>query len=79
MKRPPPRLNLRQRDLHRVAVMVLGGADHHEQLGAVQVRPAELPEAAADGVDHPGRHVDRAEAAVRRVVGRAELAREQTR
>ena len=72
-------LELRQRDLHRVAVMVLGGADHHEQLGAVQVRPAELPEAAADGVDHAGGHVHRAEAAVRRIVGRAELAREQSR
>jgi hypothetical protein len=58
-------------------VVVLGGADHHEELGAVQVGPAELPEAAADGVDHAGGHVHRAEAAVRRVVGRAELAREQ--
>jgi hypothetical protein len=70
-------LELAQRDLHRVAVVVLGGADHHEQLGAVQVRAAEFPEAAADRVDHAGGHVDRAEAAVRRVVRRAELAREQ--
>ena len=70
-------LELADRDLHRVAVVVFGGADHHEQLGAVQVGAAELPEAAADGVDHAGGHVDRAEAAVRRVVGRAELAREQ--
>ena len=77
MKRPPCALELRQRDLHRVGVVVLGGADHHEQLGAVEVGPAELPERAADRVDHAGGHVHRAEAAVRRVVGRAELAREQ--
>jgi len=47
------------------------------KLGAVEVGAAELPEAAADRVDHAGRHVDRAEAAVCGVVGRAELAREQ--
>ena len=70
-------LELRDRDLQRVRVMVLGGADHHEQLGALEVRPAEFPEAAADRVDHAGGHVHRAEAAVRRVVRRAELAREQ--
>ena len=58
-------------------MMVLGGADHHEELRALEVGPAELPERAADRVDHAGGHVDRAEAAVRRVVGRAELAREQ--
>ncbi len=74
---PARALELRQRHLHRVAVMVFRGADHHEQLGALQVGPAELPEAAADGVDHAGGHVHRAEAAVRRIVGRAELAREQ--
>ena len=70
-------LELAQRDLHRVAVVVLGGADHHEQPGVVEVGAAELPERAADRVDHPGSHVHRAEAAVRRVVGRAELTREQ--
>jgi hypothetical protein len=70
-------LELADRDLHRIAVVVLGRADHHEQLGALEVGPAELPEAAADGVDHSRGHVHRAEAAVRRVVGRAELAREQ--
>ena len=72
-----PALELRDRDLQRIRVVVLGGADHHEQLGAVEVRPAELPEAAADRVDHAGGHVHRAEAAVGRVVRRAEIAREQ--
>ncbi|MBV6477134.1 MAG: hypothetical protein MOGDAGHF_02816 [Rhodocyclaceae bacterium] len=70
-------LEFRQRDLHRVGVVVLRRADHDEELGAVEVRPAELPEGAADGIDHAGGHVHRAEAAVRRVIGRAELAREE--
>ena len=65
------------RGLERVAVVVLGGAQHHEQLRALEVGAAELPERAADGVDHARGHVHRAEAAVRGVVGRAELAREQ--
>ena len=73
---PAAALELAERDLERVGVMVLGGADHHEQPGAVEVRPAELPERAADRVDHARGHVDRAEAAVRRVVRGAELARE---
>ncbi len=30
--------------LERIGMMVLGGADHHEQFGAVQIGPAELPE-----------------------------------
>ena len=72
-------LELGDRDLQRIRVVILGGADHHEELRAVEVGAAELPERAADRVDHPGRHVDRAEAAVRRVVGRAELPREKTR
>ena len=76
---PARALELRDRDLERVGVMVLGGADHHEELRAVEVGPAELPERAADGVDHPRGHVHRAEAAVGGVVGRAELAREQAR
>ncbi len=67
MSRPPPRLNS----------PVLGGADHHEQPRAVEVGAAELPERAADRVDHPGGHVDRAEPAVRGVVRRAELACEE--
>ncbi len=69
-------LELGDRDLQRVGVVVLGGADHHEQLGAIEVGAAELPERAADRVDHARGHVDRAEAAMRGVVGRAELARE---
>ncbi len=79
MKRPPARLNFDSAIFIGIAVVVLGGADHHEQLGAVQVGSAELPEAAADGVDHAGGHIHRAEAAVRGIVGRAELAREQAR
>ena len=72
-----PALEFRDRDLHRIGVMVLGRAYHHEQLGAFQVRPAEFPERTADRVDHAGGHVHRTEAAVRGIIGRAELAREQ--
>ena len=70
-------LELGERDLHGVAVVVFGSADHHKQLGAVQVGAAKLPEAAAHGVNHAGGHVDRAKAAVCRVIGGAELARKQ--
>lgn len=72
---PAASLELGDRHLERVRVMILGGTDHHEQLGAVEVGSAELPERSADRVDQAGRHVDRTEAAVRRIVGRAELAR----
>ncbi|TXT23551.1 MAG: hypothetical protein FD134_2071 [Gallionellaceae bacterium] len=57
--------------------MILGGADHDEYFCAIEIRAAKLPERAADGVDHAGRHVHRAEAAVRGIVGCAELTREQ--
>ncbi len=74
---PAVAFELGERNLHRVRVMVLRGADHHEQLGAVEIGPAEFPERTADRVDQPRGHVHRTEAAVRGVVGRAELAREQ--
>ncbi len=77
-KTPPIALELGQCRLHRVGVVVLGRAYHHEQLGAFQIRAAELPERAADGVDHPGGHIDRAKATVRGVVGRAKLPGKQT-
>ena len=70
---PAAALELGDLDLERIGVVVLGGADHDEQLGALQVRPAELPERAADAVDHAGGHVHRAETAMGGVVGRAEL------
>ncbi len=71
-------LEFRQGDLQRIGVMVFRRADHDEQLGTFQIGAAEFPERTADGVDHARGHVHRAEAAVRRIVGRAELAREQT-
>ena len=58
-------------------MMILGGAEHHEQARTLEVGPAEFPERAADGVDHAGGHVDRAETAVGGVVRRAELLGEQ--
>ncbi|OIQ70942.1 hypothetical protein GALL_474420 [mine drainage metagenome] len=64
-------------NFHRVAVMVFGGADHHEQARPFQIGTAELPETPAHGVDHAGGHVHRTEPAMRCIVGRAELAGEQ--
>ncbi|CAB3774301.1 hypothetical protein LMG29542_07706 [Paraburkholderia humisilvae] len=58
-------------------MVIFRGADHQKQLGAVEIRAAEFPERATDGIDHAGRHVGRAEAAVRRVVRRAVLLSEQ--
>jgi len=67
-----PRLQLADADLDGVRVMVLRHAEKNEELRALPVRGAELPEGAAHRVDARRRHVDRAEAAMRRVIGRAE-------
>src|SRR5262245_35585565 len=53
--------------------MVLGDADHQEIASVLPVRLAEFPERAANRREPGGRHVDGAEAAMRGVVGRAEL------
>ena len=66
-------------NLHRVAVVVLRRADHHKQLGVIQVWPAKFPKAATNGVNHARRHVDRAKPAMRGVIGCTELARKQAR
>src|SRR6185312_8527671 len=50
-------------------------AEEQEEARMLPIRLAELPERAADGVEPGGRHVDRAEAAMRGVVRRPELAR----
>ena len=65
----------RQRDLDRVRIMVFGDAEHHEEPGARPIGLAELPEAAAERVHAGGRHIDRAEAAMRGEVRRPELRR----
>ncbi len=68
-------LEAAQAHLDRVGVMILGDAEDHEELGLFPVGGAEFPERAAQRVDAGGRHVDRAEAAMRGVVRRAELLR----
>ena len=70
---PALALELADGDLQRVGVMVLGGADHDEELGPLQVRPAELPEGAANGVDQPRRQIDGAKTPMGGVVGGAKL------
>jgi hypothetical protein len=47
----PARLETAQADLDGVRVVVLGHAEEEEQLGALPVGRAELPEGAAQGVD----------------------------
>ena len=68
-------LQLADADLDRIGIVILGDAEQHEVFGMLPVRLAELPERAADRVHAAGGHVDRAEAAVRGVIGRAELRR----
>src|SRR6218665_42403 len=77
MKRPPARLNLPSAIFIGLlwwssAVPIITNTFARSRSG-----PAKSPKPAADGVDHPRRHVDRAQAAMRSIVGRAELAREQ--
>ena len=66
-----------ERGFHRVAVMVLGCAQHDQQARVIKIGATKLPERAADGVHHSGGHVDRAKTAVGGVVGRAKLACKQ--
>src|SRR5471032_2525099 len=66
-------LELRDGDLQRIRMMIFRRADHEEQLGAVEIGTAELPERSADRVDHAGRHVRRTKTAVSRIVRRTEL------
>src|SRR5690606_32278612 len=68
-------LHLAEAQLDRVAVVILGHAPQHQVATALPVRFAELPEAAADAVQPAGRHVHRAQAAMRGVAQRAELLR----
>ena len=58
--------------------MVFRDAEQHEVAGVLPVGLAELPERAAECVEARGRHVDRAEAAVRGIVHGAVLLREPT-
>ena len=69
------RLQLSEADLQRIAVMVLCDAEQQKILGMIPVGLPEFPERAADGVHSRRSHVDRTEAAMGRIVGRAELAR----
>ena len=69
------RLELGETRLDRVAVVILGDAEHHEVARVVPVRLAEFPEAATDGIEARGGHVDRTETAMSGIVGRAELLR----
>ncbi len=68
-----PLLELAEADLDRVGGMILGHAEQHEIARVIPVGIAELPERAAERIEAGRRHVHRAEAPVRRIVGRPEL------
>jgi hypothetical protein len=68
-------LELAQAQLDGIGVMVLRHAPQHQILCMLPVRLAELPERPAERVQPARCHVHGAEAAVRRVVDRAELLR----
>src|SRR5262249_40642522 len=68
-------LELAEPDLDRIGIVILGDAEQQEIFGAIPIRLAELPERAADRVKPRGRHVDRADSAMRGVVRRTELLR----
>ncbi len=72
------RLELGQARLDRVAVVIFGDAEHDEIFGVVPIGLAEFPEAAADRIDAGRGHIDRTEAAMGCVIGRAELLRPPT-
>ena len=66
-------LQLGYAHLDRVGIVVLRDPEQHEQLGAIPVRCTEFPEGATDRHDAGSGHVDRAEAAMRGIIRRAEL------
>ena len=68
-------LQLAEAELDRIGIVVFGHAPHHQVARVLPVGFAEFPETAAQRVQAAGRHVHRAEAAVRGVVDRAVLLR----
>ena len=58
-------------------MVVFRRSNHNEQLGTFQIRAAELPERAADGIDHASGHVHRTQTTVGGIVGCAVLFGEQ--
>ena len=69
------RLELSEADLDRVGIVVFGNPEEQEVARVVPIRLAELPERPAQRVEPAGGHVDGAEPAMRRIIGRAELHR----
>jgi hypothetical protein len=68
-------LELAEAELDRIGVVILGDAEHQQVFRLVPIRLAEFPKRSAQRVHAGGSHVDRAEAAVRGIVDRAELLR----
>ena len=72
------RLQLAQPDFDRVAVMIFRHPKQHEQLGALPIGRAKLPERTADGVNPARRHVHRTKPTMRRIIRRAKRLRPPT-
>ena len=72
----PRSLSRAEAELDRVGIVILGDADHQEELCVLPVGLAELPEGAAHRIEPGRRHVDRAEPAMRGEIPRAEHLRE---
>ena len=53
--------------------MIFGNTEEHEIFRMLPIRFAKLPERTAEGVKTSSRHIDGAEAAMRRVIRCAEL------
>ena len=78
-KAPATAFEFRNSNLHRIAVVIFGRAQHHKHFGTIQIRATKLPKTSADRVDHSGGHVDRAKATVGGVIRCSKLACKQTR
>src|SRR6185312_11135886 len=72
-------LELAEAKLDGIRVVILRDTEEQEEARVLPVRLTKLPECAAHGVESGGRHVDRAEPAVRGIVHRAEAAGEAAR
>ena len=60
-----------QTHFDRVAVVIFGHAEEHEQFCALPIRLSELPKSTAHGVNAPSGHIHRAKAAMGCIVWRA--------
>ena len=66
---------LAQPHLDRVAVMVFGHTEQHEQFGVIPVGLAKFPKRAPHSINASGGHIYRTKSTMRGIVGRAKILR----